>query len=76
VEYVADPHPKPIYLSSKMQVVMRLAGMPMNLEGVKAAKNWYDRTKRETNLANITLVQIEVENALNLATRGSYRRKR
>lgn len=64
---------KPIYISKKMQVVMRLAGMPMDLAGVKAAQTWYNETKRTTNLASITLIQIEVENALNLATRGAYR---
>jgi hypothetical protein len=70
------PRPQAIYLSSKMQVyIFRILGISRrNLEGIIAAKARYDIDKKEKGLASIKLIQMEVENALILATDGRYKR--
>lgn len=70
---VAGSRPNNLYLTSKLLTWARIAGMPSDgVEAVKALKDAYDRAKREQGLASIPLIQLEVENALTLATRGRY----
>jgi DNA-binding XRE family transcriptional regulator len=66
-----------IYLTQKLLVWAEKANMSTEgLEAVRALKAAYDTAKRDFGLASIPLIQLEVENALTLATRGRYHRAR
>lgn len=65
-----------IYLTMKLMTWARITGMDSTaVDAARVLKEAYDRAKREQGLANIPLIQLEVENALTLATRGRYRRE-
>ena len=71
--------PQAVYLTAKMQTWMRLKGLwgDSRLQGeVKAAKELYDYEKENLGLASIPLIQMEVENALVLASKGKYKRSK
>lgn len=71
------PRPKRIYLTEKLLVWARITSMPTeSVEAVRALKDAYDHAKEFEGLASVPLIQLEVENALTLATRGGYWRKR
>lgn len=66
-----------VYLTSKLLLWAKITDMPSEgVEAVRALKEAYDRAKREEGLAHIPMIQLEVENALTLATRGAYYRER
>lgn len=67
--------PKNIYLTTKLLTWANITGMTTDgIEAVRAIKDAYETAKREQGLASIPLIQLEVENALTLATRGAYRK--
>lgn len=67
--------PTQVYLTAKLLTWARITQQPAeSVEAVRALKEAYDRAKREEGLASIPLIQLEVENALTLATRGAYYR--
>jgi hypothetical protein len=76
VRAVSD-RPKNVYLTVKLMTWAKITGQPTSgLEAVKGLREAYERAKREEGLASIPLIQLEVENALTLATRGAYRKMR
>jgi DNA-binding XRE family transcriptional regulator len=72
-----NTRPPNIYLTKKLLTWAQVTNMPSEgIEAVRALKEAYDRAKREEGLASIPLIQLEVENALTLATRGHYYKNR
>lgn len=70
-----DPNRKNnIYLTAKLLLWANKTNMPAEgVEAVRALKAAYEVAKRDMGLASIPMVQLEVENALTLATRGRYK---
>jgi DNA-binding XRE family transcriptional regulator len=69
--------PRQPTLTKKLLTWAQVTNMPSEgIEAVRALKEAYDRAKREEGLASIPLIQLEVENALTLATRGHYYKNR
>jgi hypothetical protein len=63
-----------IYLTAKLLLWAQKTDMSTEgVEAVRVLKAAYDTAKRDFGLASIPMVQLEVENALTLATRGRYR---
>lgn len=86
-EYLADApvwrtvrttpkRPPNVYLTQKLLTWAKITNQPSeSVEAVRALKDAYERAKRDEGLASIPLIQLEVENALSLATRGAYYKK-
>jgi len=65
---------KNLYITPKLLLWASKVNMPTEgMEAVRALKEAYEVAKRDLGLASIPMVQLEVENALTLATRGHYR---
>lgn len=72
----APKRPPNVYLTQKLLTWATITKQPTeSVEAVRALKEAYERAKRDEGLASIPLIQLEVENALSLATRGAYYRK-
>jgi len=70
-----DPStPKATYITPKLLLWASKTGMStQGMEAVRALRDAYEVAKRDFGLASIPMVQLEVENALTLATRGRYK---
>jgi hypothetical protein len=69
-----DSVPKNLYITPKLLLWAEKTAMPTEgMEAVRALKAAYEQAKRDYGLASIPMVQLEVENALTLATRGRYK---
>ena len=65
---------KQLYVTAKLLLWAEKTNMSTEgMEAVRALKEAYEVAKRDLGLASIPMVQLEVENALTLATRGHYR---
>lgn len=68
---LSRPITKRLVLSPKMQLWAEIKGI--SLQNTVAILGSYDEAKRN-GLARIDIIQLEVENALILATKGRYKR--
>ena len=73
---VVAKRPPNIYLTKKLLTWARITNQPSeSIESIRALKEAYEKAKRDQGLASVPLIQLEVENALTLATRGAYLRR-
>lgn len=70
-----DPStPKATYITPKLLLWAQKTNMSTEgMEAVRALKAAYEVAKRDFGLASVPMIQLEVENALTLATRGRYK---